>query len=95
MRAWLSRLLVISAFVAAPSAEVIDRIMAVVGNQPITLSDLNAGILFRFVDVPAGTRDPLAFALDRLIERNLILTEVDRFQPPEPPLEERFEQAEG
>ena len=65
-------------------AEVIDRIMAVVGGQPITLSDVNAALLFRLVEPPAGTRDPLAYALDRLVERNLILAEVDRFQPPEP-----------
>jgi len=65
-------------------AEVIDRIMAVVGGQPITLSDVNAALLFHFVEPPAGTRDPLAHALDRLIDRTLVLGEVDRFQPPEP-----------
>jgi hypothetical protein len=66
------------------SAEVIDRIMAVVNGQPITLSDVNAALQFHLVDAPAGTRAPLSFALDRLIDRNLMLTEVDRFQPPEP-----------
>ena len=66
------------------SAEVVDRIMAVVSRQPITLSDVNAALLFRLVEPPAGTPDPLAFALDRLIDRNLMLAEVDRFQPPEP-----------
>ena len=65
-------------------AELIDRIMAVVGGQPITLSDVNGALLFRFVEPPAGTREPLTYALDRLIERNLMVTEVDRFQPPEP-----------
>jgi hypothetical protein len=65
-------------------ADVIDRIMAVVGGQPITLSDVNAALQFRLVDVPAGTPDPLKYALDRLIERTLILLEVERFQPPEP-----------
>lgn len=66
------------------SAEVIDRIVAVVGGQPVTLSDVNAALQFRLVEPPPGTRDPLAFALDRLVERNLMLAEVDRFQPPEP-----------
>jgi hypothetical protein len=65
-------------------ADVIDRIMAVVGGQPITLSDVNAALQFRVVDVPAGTPDPLKYALDRLIERTLTLLEVERFQPPEP-----------
>jgi hypothetical protein len=65
-------------------AEVIDRIMAVVGAQPITLSDVTAALQFHLVQPPEGTRDPLAFAMDRLIDRTLMLAEVDRFQPPEP-----------
>jgi hypothetical protein len=63
---------------------VIDRIMAVVGGQPITLSDATAARQFQLVDVPAGTSDPMALIVDRLIERTLILAEVERFQPPEP-----------
>ena len=39
---------------------------------------------FGLIAPPAGTADPLAFTLDRLIERMLILAEVERFQPPEP-----------
>lgn len=65
-------------------AEIIDRIMAVVGGQPVTLSDVNAALTFGLARPPAGARDPLAYVLDRLIERNLMLAEVDRFQPPEP-----------
>jgi hypothetical protein len=65
-------------------AEVIDRIMAVVSGRPITLSEVNAALQFHLVEPPPGTRDPLAFALDRLLERVLMLAEVDRFQPPEP-----------
>lgn len=65
-------------------AEIIDRIMAVVGGQPVTLSDVNAALMFGLAQPPAGTPDPLAYVLDRLIERNLMLAEVDRFQPPEP-----------
>ena len=58
--------------------------MAVVGGQPITLSDVNAALQFHLVEPPAGTRDPLGYALERLVDRSLVLTEVDRFQPPEP-----------
>ncbi len=65
-------------------AEVIDRIMAVVSGQPITLSDATAALQFHLVEPPAGTPDRLANAVDRLIERTLILAEVERFQPPEP-----------
>lgn len=82
-------------------AEIIDRIMAVVNGQPVTLSDLNAALVFRLAQPPDGTRDPLGYVLDRLIDRNLMLAEVDRFQPPEPaPVEialrvEEFEQRAG
>jgi hypothetical protein len=68
----------------AARADVIDRIMAVVSGRPITLSEVNAALQFRLVEPPAGTPDPLAYALDRILERTLMLTEVDRFQPPEP-----------
>jgi hypothetical protein len=66
------------------SSDIIDRILAVVGGQPITLSDVTAAQQFGLVAVPAGTPDPQAYIVDRLIERTLILAEVERFQPPEP-----------
>ena len=34
--------------------------------------------------VPPGTGDAVGFVLERLIDRAVMLTEVDRFQPPEP-----------
>jgi hypothetical protein len=70
--------------VAAAPAEIIDRIMAVVGTQPITLSEVTAARGLQLIDVPAGTADPQGYVLDRLIDRTLMLTEVNRFQPPEP-----------
>ena len=76
--------LVLVVCVRAAHADVIDRIMAVVSGQPITLSDVNAAIQFRLVEPPRGTSDPLAYTVDRLIERTLVLAEVERFQPPEP-----------
>jgi hypothetical protein len=75
-------LLVVCARVA--HAEVIDRIMAVVSGQPITLSDVTAAQQFHLIEVPPGTPDPIGFIVDGLIERALILAEVERFQPPEP-----------
>jgi len=66
------------------NADVIDRIMAVVSGQPITLSDVTAARQFGLVPVPPGTQDAIADTLDRLVERTLILAEVERFQPPEP-----------
>lgn len=72
------------AVAAVGRGEIIDRVMAVVNGRPITLSDVNAVLLFRLLEPPAGTRDPLGYALERSIERDLILAEVERFQPPEP-----------
>ena len=83
----MKKALIILLFLGSGSmlrAEIIDRIVAVVGGQPITLSDVHATLQFRFIEPPAGTRDPVAFAIERVIERTLMLTEVDRFQPPEP-----------
>ena len=83
-----SRLLA-TAFVAAllvtgASAEVIERIMAVVSGQPIVLSDVTAALRFDLTPpAPAGT-DPVAWTVDRLVERTLMLSEVERYQPPEP-----------
>ena len=65
-------------------ADVIDRLMAVVDGRPILLSDVTAALQFHLVEVPAGTTDPTAYTVDRLIERRLVLAEVERFQPPEP-----------
>lgn len=66
------------------AATVIDRIMAVVGGRPIILSDVNAAIQFHLIEPPPGTPDPLGYTLERMVERTLILSEVERFQPPEP-----------
>ena len=83
MRTIIAVALALTATGSAVRAEVIDRIMAVVGGQPITLSDVNAAMVFHLVP-QRDTPDPLATTLDRLVERALILAEVDRYQPPEP-----------
>jgi hypothetical protein len=64
-------------------AEVIDRILATVGGGLILQTDAVAAIRFGFVQAPAQA-DPLQWTLDRLIERQLMLIEVDRYGPPEP-----------
>jgi hypothetical protein len=71
---------------AAPrlaAVEVIDRILAVVNGAPITHSDLVGAVRLGFVR-PQGTADQTTAVLDRLIERGLMLAEVDRYAPPEP-----------
>ena len=69
---------------SGPGLDVIDRIMAVVGTRPITLSEVVGVLQFDLIPVPSTTPDRRGYALDRLIDRTLMLTEVDRFQPPEP-----------
>jgi hypothetical protein len=67
---------------AAPGAEVLDRVLAVVSGDLILMSDVRAARTFGFIAV-AG-EDPDGQALARLIDRALILAEVERFAPPEP-----------
>jgi peptidyl-prolyl cis-trans isomerase SurA len=64
-------------------AEVIDRILAVVDTQIITLSDVRAALRFGLVPEDVST-DPTGAILQRLIDRRLMLVEVDRYAPPEP-----------
>lgn len=65
-------------------AEIIDRIFAVVDGALIMQSDV--AVAMRLGRVPsAGASNPVAAALDSLIERRLMLAEVDRYAPPDPP----------
>jgi hypothetical protein len=66
------------------AAVVIDRVLAVVSGSIITLSDVHAAIALGMVNT-AGAVDPVRSALDQSIERTLILAEVDRYAPPDPP----------
>jgi hypothetical protein len=72
----------------AARAAFIDRLAAVVSGQIITLSDVNAARLLALVPAPAAGTDPVAGFIDRLIERDLMLAEVNRYEPPEPAAEE-------
>jgi hypothetical protein len=66
----------------AAEAEIIDRVLAVVAGQLITLSDVTAA---RDLGLQtAEGADPVRGILSKLIDRELIVTEVDRYAPPEP-----------
>jgi hypothetical protein len=65
--------------------ELLDRVLARVEGRAITLSDARAALGLGIVDVPSG-EDPLAAAIEQLIQRQLVLAEVARFSPPEPPV---------
>lgn len=62
---------------------VIERVLARVDASVIMLSDLRAAIGLGLVEAPAGP-DGERVALDRLIDRQVLLHEVARFAPPEP-----------
>lgn len=68
---------------AAAADEVIDRVLAVAGGDVITLSDVRAARELGRVNV-AGVADPVGTIVSELIDRGLVLAEVDRFAPPEP-----------
>ena len=68
---------------ATVRAEVIDRVLAVVDTQIITLSDVRAAVRFALVPQDVAV-DPIAAVMQRLIDRRLMLAEVDRYAPPEP-----------
>ena len=68
----------------AQQGELIDRVLAVAAGDVIMLSDVRAAQDFALVETAPGA-DPVRSVLSRLIERALILDEVDRYAPPEPP----------
>jgi hypothetical protein len=62
-----------------PAAEVIDRVLAVVDQQVILLSDVRAAI-----DLGLVTASAEPAVLEALVNRALVLAEVARYAPPEP-----------
>ena len=71
---------------AALRAEIIDRVLAVVAGQVITLSDVAAARELG-LQSPEGAADPVRAVLTKLIDRELELAEVERYAPPEPSAE--------
>lgn len=67
----------------SPMQTTIDRILAVVNGDPITLSDVRAARILKLV--PEDATD--VTVVDTLVERRLVVTEMRRFQAPEPALD--------
>jgi hypothetical protein len=63
--------------------EIIDRVLAMVGSQVVTLSDVRAAQAFGLVPPSAATGDPQD-VLGQLVNRHLMLSEVDRYSAAEP-----------
>jgi hypothetical protein len=67
----------------AARAETVDRVLAAVGGRLIMLSDVTAARDLGLVSDDHAA-DPVGDALAKLISRELVLVEVNRYVPPEP-----------
>ena len=74
---------VIAVLLTLAQPELIERTLALVGGQAITLSDARATIGLGLVEIPKGA-DPIASATAQLVDRELVLREVQRYAPPAP-----------
>jgi hypothetical protein len=70
---------------SANAQQLIDRVLARVGTNAVTMTDVRIALEVGLVDASGENRD--AVALERTIDRQLQLDEVARFTPPEPPAE--------
>jgi hypothetical protein len=68
---------------ATGGEEVIDRMLAVVAGDLIMLSDVTAAVEFGLIPRMSGP-DVTRAVLNQLIDRSLMLAEVERYAPPEP-----------
>lgn len=84
MGALIGALVVAGTVRPAAGSEIIDRVLAVVAGNLIMLSDVTAAREFGLVAPGAVAADPVREILSRLIDRALILAEVERYAPPEP-----------
>ena len=74
---------VCAAGAAGARAEIVERVLATVGSQVITLSDLRAAQTFGVLPAGAVAGTP-AEILDTLVDHALMFGEVQRFVAPEP-----------
>lgn len=79
LRACGAAVLASAALAAAPQAQLLDRVLAIVSGSVLTLSDARLVLDMGFVDVPAG-KDPVGVAVAWLIERALVLDEAARYE---------------
>ena len=63
---------------AGAQQQLLDRVVARIGSTALTQTDVEAAVAFGIVDPKAG--DPVK----QMIDRKLMLAEVNRFPPPEP-----------
>ena len=82
MKCLVTAAMVVVALTTA-AADIVDRVLAVVNGNIVTQSDVYGALAFGLV-TPADAQDRLGSGLEELIERELVLAEVNRYSPPEP-----------
>jgi len=77
--------LIVAAGLGVPllAQTLLDRVVARVNGSVILLSDVRAAVLFGLIDGPAESED----AVEQMVQRALLVEEVNRFPPPEPSAE--------
>ena len=76
-------LVVASVSVAVAAQTLLDRVVARVNGSVILLSDVRAAVRVGLVDAAADSED----AVEQMVQRALLVEEVNRFPPPEPATE--------
>lgn len=67
----------------ASGQQLLDRVLARIDNHAITLTDVQAGLGLGIIQELSGA-DPITAGTQQMIDRQLVLAEVQRFPPPEP-----------
>ena len=80
--AWLVFAIFILWVMIPTAQQLLDRVLARVDGVPITLTDVQAAIGLGVIQVGSG--DAIADGTQQIVDRQLELTEVQRFPPPEP-----------
>jgi hypothetical protein len=75
--------LLITSLAGPAGAEIIDRVMAMVGSQVVTQSDVRAAETFGLVP-PTAAAGRASDLLAGLVNRQLMLSEVERYSAPDP-----------
>lgn len=84
-RATLTAMLTTLLVVHASAQMMVDRTLAIVGGRTITLSDARGALALGLVEGrPASSEVVEAAVLQRLVDRELMLREAERYRPPEP-----------
>ena len=81
-RAWLVAAVLAVWVSPGVGQQLLDRIVAHVNGEVITLTDVKAAVALGVVEAPADA-DAID-AIEPLVSRQLVLAEVERFAPPEP-----------